>query len=89
MKKILIAAIISGTAVLLVPSVEAKSATTASAGAAPQIIVQQGRRWGHRRTRIYTRIRRVGFRTYRETYRVTYRPNGRVVTRLVSRVRIR
>ena len=89
MKKLLIAALISGSAVIFVPSAEAKTAGTATAESATQIIYQPGRRWGQRRTRTYTRIRRVGFRTYRETYRVTYRPNGRVVTRLISRVRIR
>jgi hypothetical protein len=89
MKKFLVSVIMFGAAVIAVPSIEAKTSGSASAAPAAQLWEQPGRRWGQRRTRTYTRIRRIGFRTYRETYRVTYRPNGRTVTRLISRVRIR
>ena len=91
MKKLLVAAIIFGSAVMFVPSVEAKSAGAAAVSETQIIVQQPGRRWGRQRqrTRTYTRVVRRGYRTYRETYRVTYRPNGRTVTRMISRVRIR
>ena len=101
MKKILSLSLLLLSAIVFVPSAEAKtnsaSSLTANSAAAPQIRVQIGR--GNRRNnrrvvnrrvvRTYTRNVRQGRFLYRETYRVTYRPNGRTRTQLVSRVRLR
>lgn len=93
MKKLLVTAILSISAVAFVPSIEAKSTNTASnAVSEPQIRVQIGpnrRRNNVRRVVTQTRNVRVGRRLYRETYRVTYRPNGTTRTQLISRVLIR
>jgi len=90
--------LILGTSIVAVPAIEAKTAASASA-ADPQIRVQIGRnnrrynrRWERRRMRrvvTTTRIRRIGFRTYRETIRTTYLPNGSTRTVVVNRERIR
>jgi len=97
MKKLLTLSLILGTLAFAVPSV-AEAGTANAAVSAPQIRVQVGRnrrwenrRWNNRRARTVTttRIRRIGFRTYRETIRTTYLPNGRTRTVIVSRVRIR
>lgn len=90
MKKLIILSLMLGTMVIVVPSVEAKEITT-SVTAAPQIIVQPGRRWNrNRRTRtvISTRIRWVGPYRYRETIRTTYFANGRTRTVVIRRVRL-
>ena len=93
MKKAIITALMLGSAVFALPSVEAKAATTAASAAEPQINVQIGRnrRWNNRGRRVVTRTRitRIGFRTYRETIRTVYLPNGRTRTQVISRVRIR
>ena len=92
MKKLLIAALILGSAVFAVPSAEAKT-TSISSGSAPQINVQIGpqrRRWNNRRVRTVTRTRivRTRYGAFREVYRITYLPNGRTRTQVISRTRI-
>ncbi len=95
MKKFIALAILAMSAVAFVPSVEAKSSSTAAAVAtsssAPQIRVQlgQNRRYNQRRVVTQTRRVRVGRQVYRETYRITYRANGTTRTQLISRVRVR
>jgi len=97
MKKLILSALILGASVVMVPSIEAKTTSGMSAAADPQIRVQIGRnrrynRWNRRymrRTVVSTRIRRIGFRTYRETIRTTYMPNGMVRTTVIDRTRIR
>jgi hypothetical protein len=93
MKKAIISALIFGSAVIALPAVEARGATSAPSVSEPQVRVQIGRnrRWNNRRVRTVTRTRitRIGFRTYRETIRTTYLPNGRTRTQVISRVRIR
>jgi hypothetical protein len=96
MKKLVLSVLILGTSIVAVPAIEAKSTSTAlTASADPQIRVQIGRNRRNRRyyrrarTVTTTRIRRIGFRTYRETIRTTYLPNGTRRTVVVSRVRIR
>jgi hypothetical protein len=100
MKKLLSLSLLALSAVVFVPSVEAKTnANAASALAAnsaePQIRVQIGRgnrrvnrRVNRRAVRTYTRNVRRGRAIYRETYRVVYRPNGTTRTQLISRVRV-
>ena len=101
MKKLLLSAIILGTSIVAVPAIEAKTTST-TAALHPQIRVQIGRnnrrynrrynRWERARMRrvvTTTRVRRIGFRTYRETVRTTYLPNGRTRTVVVNRERIR
>lgn len=96
MKKTLIIALMFGTALVFVPAVEAKAASTAGVTVAEQFWEGQPRRGRNRRvnrgrTRSYvtTRIVRRWFRTYRETIRVTRYPNGRTRTQVIRRVRIR
>ena len=98
MKKVILSALILGTSIVAVPAIEAKSTNTAlTTNAEPQIRVQIGRnnrrynrRWNRRvRTVTTTRIRRVGFRTYRETIRTTYLPNGSTRTVVINRVGVR
>ena len=95
MKKLLLSALILGTGVVVVPSIEAK--TTANgliAGSDPQIRVQIGRnnrrRYRNRRTRtvVRTRITRVGAWRYRETIRTTYFANGTTRTVVIRRQRL-
>jgi hypothetical protein len=93
MKKLLITALMLGSAVFVVPSAQAKTTTALTAGE-PQINVRIGpqrRRWNNRRVRTVTRTRivRIGRSTYREVYRITYLPNGRTRTQVISRTRIR
>ena len=100
MKKFLSLSLLTLSALVFVPSAEAKtSANTANAlaanSAAPQIRVQIGRgnrrvnrRYNRRAVRTYTRNVRRGRAVYRETYRVVYRPNGTTRTQLISRVRV-
>jgi hypothetical protein len=97
MKKFLALSLLLGSAVLFVPSIEAKAATAEkttstielNASAAPQW--QRNRRWNNRRVRIVTRTRivRTGYRTYREVVQYRYRPNGSVTVRVLSRTRVR
>ena len=100
MKKFLSLSMLLLTAIVFVPSAEAKTGTseilTASSANAPQIRVQIGRRnrrynrriANRRVVRTLTRNVRRGRVLYRETYRVTYRPNGTTRTQLISRVRL-
>lgn len=91
MKKGIILSLILGTAVVVVPSVEAKEIAS-SVAPAQQIIIQptRTRRGWNRRTRVVTstRITRVGRYRYRETIRTTYFANGRTRTVVVNRVRL-
>jgi hypothetical protein len=91
MKKLLTTGLLMASAIIFVPSIEAKAAETSntaiSANSAPQIYVQRRRR--PLRIVNRTRIVRVGYRTYRETIQTRYQPNGRVTTRVISRIRIR
>ena len=98
MKKLLATAMIIGSGLVAVPSLQAAPTAGMSASADPQIRVQIGRnrryerrnRWrGMRRVVTTTRIRRFGFRTYRETIRTVYMPNGTVRTTVINRERIR
>lgn len=98
MKNFLALTLLFGSAILFVPSAEAKTAGTNSItaieiNAAPQIYTQRrrNRNWNQRRMRVVTRVRivRVGYRTYREIWQYRYFANGRVTSRLLSRTRIR
>src|ERR1044072_1073731 len=91
MKKLILSALILGTSIVVVPSIEAKTTAT-NMNADPQIRVQIGRnnrrRYRRARTVTTTRITRVGMWRYRETIRTTYMPNGTVRRTVVSRVRL-
>ena len=94
MKKFLVLALLLGTSVIFVPSIEAKTNSTLALNnnAGPQINIQLGNQRRNRRgARVVTRTRivRSGFRTYREVVQYRYRPNGSVTTRVLSRTRIR
>lgn len=99
MKKLLTLSLLLLTAVVFVPSAQAKSATASNLtanNAETQISVQVGQRRGrqvrrNQRVRVVnrTRIVRVGRQRYRETIQIRYLPNGRTQTRVISRVRIR
>ena len=93
MKKLIVASLMLGTMVFVVPSSAEAKATTASITPAQQIIVQpaRNRRWrSNRRTRVVTatRVRWVGPYRYRETIRTTYFANGRTRTVVTNRVRL-
>ena len=91
MKKLILSALILGTSIVVVPSIEAKTTST-NMNADPQIRVQIGRnnrrRYRRARTVTTTRITRVGMWRYRETVRVTYLPNGTTRTTVISRQRL-
>jgi len=91
MKKLLLSALILGTSIVVVPSIEAKTTAT-NLNADPQIRVQIGRnsRRGYRRARtvVRTRVTRVGAYRYRETIRTTYFPNGTSRTVVINRSRL-
>ena len=97
MKKLLATAMIIGSGLVAVPTLQAAPTAGMSASVDPQIRIQIGRnrryrRWENRRMRrvvTTTRIRRIGFRTYRETIRTVYLPNGTVRQTVISRQRIR
>lgn len=90
MKKLLTTSLLLASAVIFIPSTEAKAAETNSANLAANSADPQVR-WNRRGARIVnrTRIVRRGMRTYREVWQTRYQPNGRVTTRMISRVRIR
>jgi hypothetical protein len=93
MKKLILSALILGTSIVVVPSIEAKTTSTGlTANADPQIRVQIGRsnrrRYRRARTVVRTRITRVGAYRYRETIRTTYFPNGMTRTVVINRVRL-
>ena len=91
MKKLILSALILGTSIIVVPSIEAKTTTT-NMNADPQIRVQIGRnnrrRYRRARTVTRTRITRVGPWRYRETVRTTYFANGTSRTVVINRVRL-
>jgi len=91
MKKLILSALILGTSIVAVPSIEAK-ATSGMTAVDPQIRVQIGsnRRARYRRTRtvVSTRVRRVGPWRFRETIRTTYLPNGTRRTVVINRQRL-
>jgi hypothetical protein len=94
MKKFIALTLLLGSAVIFVPSIEAKTNSAAlelNNSSTPQIRIQLGGRNRRQRARVVTRTRivRVGFRTYREVIQTRYRPNGSVTTRVLSRTRIR
>ncbi|HYJ90780.1 MAG TPA: hypothetical protein VEV84_05705 [Pyrinomonadaceae bacterium] len=94
MKKLLVTAMIFGSGILAVPSIQAAPTAGMSASADPQIRIQIGRnrrynRFRRMRTVVTTRIVHMGFRTYRETIRTTYFPNGTSRTEVINRERIR
>lgn len=94
MKKILSLSVLLLSAVVFVPTAQAKTGSSnvlAENNAAPQINVQirrGNRRVNRRAVRTYTRNVRRGRVVYRETYRVVSRPNGTTRTQLISRVRV-
>jgi len=93
MKKLLATAIMIGSGIVAVPSLQAAPTPGVSASVDPQIRVQIGRNRRYRNRRVRrvvttTRIRRIGFRTYRETIRTTYFPNGTSRTVVIQRQRI-
>jgi hypothetical protein len=95
MKKFLTMSLALMSAVIFVPSAQAKVAPANNLveyNAEPQIRVQIGpNRRQDRRQRVVTQTRDVrrGRNWYRETYQITYLPNGRTQTRVINRVRIR
>jgi len=100
MKKILALSLLLMSAVVFVPSAEAKNITNVAANnvAEPQVRIQLGQNRRNRqmrnnrgRVRVVnqTRIVRFGRQRYRETIQIRYLPNGRTQTRVISRVRIR
>ena len=101
MKKLLMLSVLAAVAAFALPSAAAAKPVNAASVSEPQVTMRstqnrryrryENRRWNNRRVRTVTttRIRRVGFRTYRETIRTTYLPNGTTRTVIVSRVRIR
>jgi hypothetical protein len=87
LKKFIALSLLVGSAVLFVPSAEAKTATSEiSSPTAAQW--QRNRRGNQRTVRTVVRTVRRGRALYRETYRVVTNRNGRTTTTLVSRVRI-
>lgn len=87
MKKFLVFALMLGSMVFAIPSIEAKTTAITNAPA-PQIRVRIGGRQRRGRSVIRTRVVRTRFGAFRETYRITYLPNGRTRTQVISRTRI-
>ena len=91
MKKLITLSLMLVGSVVMIPSVEAKTAP-AAVETAQQIIIQPTRnrrgRFNRTRTVTTTRITRVGPYRYRETIRTTYFANGRTRTVVVNRVRL-
>jgi len=97
MNKFLTLTLLFISAIIFVPSVEAKTtdlstnnSTTANYEPQNRYYQRQQRRY-NRRVRVVnrTRIVRIGYRTYREVVQYRYLPNGRVQTRVLSRTRVR
>jgi hypothetical protein len=94
MKKAIVLSLMLGSAIVMLPSFEARAATPAAITGEPQVMVQTRRyrngRWNNRRARTVTttRVRWVGGRRIRETIRTTYLPNGRTRTQIIRRVRL-
>lgn len=96
MKKFLTLTLLFVSAVIFVPTAEAKTDSSTNgaittANYEPQNGYYQRRRRNNRRVRVYTRTRivRRGYATYREVWQYRSLPNGRVQVRLLSRTRIR
>lgn len=96
MNKFLTLTLLFVSAIIFVPSVEAKTTdlstnNSTTANYEPQNRYYQRQRRYNQRVRIVnrTRIVRIGYRTYREVIQYRYLPNGRVQTRVLSRTRIR
>ncbi|CAN5227299.1 hypothetical protein BH10ACI1_BH10ACI1_05970 [soil metagenome] len=95
MKKFLTFALLFAAAIIFVPSMEAK--TDSSANRAIEANYQRQNRYYQRQRRnngrvrvvTQTRIVRIGYRRYREVVQYRYLPNGRVTVRVLSRTRIR
>ena len=95
MKKFLTLTLLFVSAIIFVPSAEAKTDSSTN-GAVEANYQRQNRKYqrqrrNYRRARVVTRTRivRRGYRTYREVWQYRYLPNGRVDIRLLSRTRIR
>ncbi len=97
MKRILTLPLLLMTAVIFVPSAQAKTENAANLtlnNTEAQIYRQNRRnrqiRNNQGRVRVVNQTRTVrrGRQLYRETYQIRYLPNGRTQTRLISRVRI-
>ncbi len=92
MKKFLTLTLLFVSAIIFVPSAEAKTADVKTNGAVEANYQRQNRNYQRqRRVRVVNRTRTVrrGYRVYREVWQYRYLPNGRVQTRLISRTRIR
>ena len=95
MKKFLTLTLLFVSAIIFVPSAEAKADSSANGSIEANYQRQnrkyQRQRQNYRRARVVTRTRivRIGYRTYREVWQYRYLPNGRVDIRLLSRTRIR
>ena len=95
MKKFLTLTLLFVSAIIFVPSTEAKTADSSANGAVETSYQRQNRNYQrrnqNRRVRVVNRARTVrrGNRVFREVYQYRYLPNGRVQIRLISRTRIR
>lgn len=96
MNKFLTLTLLFISAVIFVPSAEAKTADTTANSAVETNFQRQNRSYQrqqrrNQRVRVVTRTRivRIGYRTYREVVQYRYLPNGRVQARVISRTRIR
>lgn len=87
LKKFLTLSLLIGSAIIFVPSAEAKTVASEVSNAST-IQWQRNRRGNQRTVRIITRTVRRGRWLYRETYRVTTNRNGRTTTKLINRIRI-
>ncbi len=87
LKKFLTLSLLVGSAIIFVPSAEAKTVASEVSNAST-IQWQRNRRGNQRSVRIITRTVRRGRWLYRETYRVVTNRNGRTTTTLINRVRI-
>lgn len=93
MKKLLTLTLLFVSAIIFVPSAEAKTSDSGANGSV-EVNYQQRNRYyqrNNRRVRVVTKTRivRRGYLRYRETWQYRYLPNGQVKTRLISRTRIR
>ncbi len=101
MNKFLTLTLLFISAIIFVPSAEAKTpvkTTDTMGNITAETNFQRRNRSYQRQQRRYnqrvrvvnrTRIVRIGYRRYREVVQYRYLPNGRVQTRVLSRTRIR
>ena len=97
MNKFLTLTLLFISAVIFVPSAEAKTTDIKTNNAVETNFQKQNRSYQRQQRRYNQRVRvvnrtrivRVGYRTYREVVQYRYLPNGRVQTRVLSRTRIR